>query len=45
MMTVKGYPIPAPMKNVCVAKDLNAPIKRRIPVIKEHVNAVLTWNA
>ena len=45
MKTVQGYPILAPMKHVCVAKALNAPINRRIPVIKEHVNVVLTWNA
>ena len=45
MQTVEGYPILAPMKHVCVVKALNAPIKRRIPVIKEHVNVVLTWNA
>ena len=45
MKTVKSYPILAPIKHVCVAKALNAPVKRRIPVRTEHVNVVLTWNA
>ena len=45
MKTVQSYPILAPMENVCVVKALNAPDKLRIPVIKEHVNVVLTWNA
>ena len=45
MSTVQNYPILAPIKYVCVAKALNAPIKRRMPVMTEHVDVVLTWNA
>ena len=45
MKTVQSYPILAPIKHVCVAKALNAPVKHRIPARTEHVNVVLTWNA
>ena len=45
MRTVQNYPILAPIKYVCVAKALNARIKRRNPVMTEHVDVVLTWNA